>query len=216
MAAGLLYEFEEVHMQTQNQDSISEKNLSAFGLYTNTRDAKIAIDQFERNGFESDDISMLAPERSGRHDFVYEQKTSLKDGAVIGAIGGLMIFGFAGFLWGMSGRTLATNSGFPLLLVSTGIGCLMGVLFGTAAGALVGIGTPHTVAKRYGFYLNEGGTVLTVHLKNSADRKHASQILQTTNAQDISELKESVIWKTIIPEKKSLKNKGDHNLNLIQ
>lgn len=191
-------------MQIQYPDALSEKNLSAFGLYTNTRDAQIAIDQFEKNGFESEDISLLAPERSGHHDFVYEQKTSLKDGAVIGAVGGLLFFGFAGFLWGISGRSMVTDDSLPIWFISTSIGCVMGLLFGTAAGALVGIGTPQSVAKRYGFYLKEGGTVLTVHLKNKAERKRANQILQATNAQDISELNESKIWSTIIPEKKNL------------
>ena len=191
-------------MQTENRNILSKINLSAFGLYTNSQEIEKAIDRLEKNGFARDDISMLAPERSGRHDFVYEQETSLKEGALIGAVAGILILGFAGFLWGMSGRAGMTDAMLPFWLISTSAGALLGLLFGAAAGTLIGIGTPKSVAKRYGFYLKEGGTVLTVHLKNKDERKRARQILQTTNAQDISVLKDSKIWSTIVPEKKKL------------
>ncbi len=191
-------------MQTENQSTISEKKLAAFGLYINKKEAEWAIGRLEKNGFPREDISMLAPQRFGKRDFVYEQKTSIQDGAVIGSVVGFLILGFAGFLWGMSGRSVMTENIVPFWFVSTGVGCMIGLLFGAAAGALVGIGTPQSAAKRYGFYLKEGGIVLSVHLKNETDRKLASQILQTTHAQDISELKETEIWSKIIPEKKKL------------
>jgi hypothetical protein len=181
-------------MQTENQNKISKINESAFGLYTNSQEAEKAIEGLEKNGFARDNISRLAPERSGHHNFVYEQETSLKEGALIGAVAGILILGFAGFLWGMSGRAGMTDTMLPFWLISTSAGILLGLLFGTAAGALIGIGMPQTVAKRYGFYLKEGGTVLTVHLKNKDERKRARQILQTTNAQDISFLKDAKIW----------------------
>ncbi len=191
-------------MQTENQDTTSEKNLAAFGLYTNKKEAECAIGRLEKNGFLRNDISMLAPERSGKRDFVYEQKTCIKDGAVVGSVGGFFIFGFAGFLWSISGRSVMIENTLPFWFISTIVGSLMGLIFGAAAGALVGIGIPKSAAKRYGFYLNEGGIVLSVHLKNEADRKIANQILQTTHAQDISELHENEIWTKIIPEKRKL------------
>jgi hypothetical protein len=86
MAEALLYEFEEVHMQIQNPEALSEKNLSAFGLYTNTKDAQIAIDQFEKkvinDKFFLNEI-IAAPESKRleklQEYFIYDSKEDSKD-----------------------------------------------------------------------------------------------------------------------------------------
>ena len=178
-------------MQIENQDNMSEKNLAIFGLYTHKKEAEWAISRLEKNGFPREDISMLAPQPSGHRNFVYDQKTCVQEGALIGSVVGFFILGLVGLLWGLRFPMDVKENIVPFWLVSAGTGCIMGILFGAAAGALVGIGTPKSAAKRYGFYLKEGGIILSVHLKNETDRQLASQILETTHGQDISRKKKT-------------------------
>lgn len=187
---------------------MSTQNLAAFGLYMKKSDVDTAIAQLRKGGFAREDISLLAPERSGSADYVYQQRTNLKEGAIIGAIVGFFFFGFVGLSLGLAeyfnfqkdNAGVGVNSWFVFGL----IGALVGLFLGAASGALAGIGSPKRAAKRYGFYLKEGGIVLSVHLKDEAERKWANAILEKTGAEDISDLQESQIWDTIVPEKRRL------------
>lgn len=57
-------------------------------------------------------------------------------------------------------------------------------------GALVGIGTPFTVSKRYGRYLSAGGYLLSVRVDNTDQRLQAEKVLTSTGGQDIHLAKE--------------------------
>ena len=183
------------------------EGLGAFALYLERNEAERAVSALQRNGFSAADISLLAPQRSGSHDFVYHQPPSLLKGALIGGFVGLFLAGFVGFLFGS--RQVSTAGGFdplhaqsPVLTVI--VFSLIGLVAGVAFGILAGIGSPKSAAKRYGFYLKEGGIVLVVHLKNAAEKALVGRILEKTKGQDISVLEESKIWSTIIPEKNRL------------
>ena len=183
------------------------EGLGAFALYLERNEAELAVSALQRNGFSAADISLLAPQRSGSHDFVYHQPPSLLKGALIGGFVGLFLAGFVGFLFGS--RQVSTAGGFdplhaqsPVLTVI--VFSLIGLVAGVAFGILAGIGSPKSAAKRYGFYLKEGGIVLVVHLKNAAEKALVGRILEKTKGQDISVLEESKIWSTIIPEKNRL------------
>lgn len=183
------------------------EGLGAFALYLERKEAELAVSALQRNGFSAADISLLAPQRSGSHDFVYHQPPSLLKGALIGGPVGLFLAGFVGFLFGS--RQVSTAGGFdplhaqsPVLTVI--VFSLIGLVAGVAFGILAGIGSPKSAAKRYGFYLKEGGIVLVVHLKNAAEKALVGRILEKTKGQDISVLEESKIWSTIIPEKNRL------------
>lgn len=187
------------------------QKLSTFGMYTNHYDAKRAIARLEKSGFARENISVLAPQAYGGRDFVYQQQTNIKEGALIGAIIGFFVLGFIGFLLGLGALTpletmIEPNlaASIPSWAFSAAIGSVIGIIYGAASGALVGIGAPKTAAKRYGFYLKEGAIMLCVDLKNEDQRIRANDILEKTRAQDISDLQESEIWKTIVPEKKKL------------
>ncbi|MBC7420258.1 MAG: hypothetical protein H7328_05970 [Bdellovibrio sp.] len=185
--------------------------MAAFGMFIHHYDAQKAISRLEKNGFARDDISILAPQKSGRRDFVQQQKTSLKAGAVIGAVIGFFVLGFLGLVLGLGTFTqflpinqTNTTTSTPSWVLSSIIGAIIGVIYGAASGALVGIGTPRSAAKRYGFYLKEGAIMLSVNLHSEGDRARVNNILEQSSAQDISELNVSEIWKTIVPEKKKL------------
>lgn len=181
--------------------------LGIFALYTNRKEAESAITALSRNGFTKDDVSMLAPSRTGGHrDFVYRQRTHVADGALIGAFIGMVLLGTAAFLIDPKALLFTDVSSSDFIgLGTTAIGAMYGIftglILGGACGALVGIGSPFSAARRYGFYLKEGGIVLVVHLRNLARRESASRILEKTNGQDINVLDEAEIWSTIIPEK---------------
>lgn len=74
-----------------------------------------------------------------------------------------------------------------------------GAFLGAACGALVGIGTPVDAVQRFGFYLDEGGILVAVDVDGLSDelKNHAHQILEQTNAQDISLLNEEQILRKI-------------------
>lgn len=190
--------------------------LGMFALYTNRKEAETALTVLSKNGFTKDDISMLAPNRTGgHHDFVYRQRTHVVDGALVGSIIGMVLLGTTAVLIDPKALLFTdVNSSDFLGLGTTAVGAifgaLVGLILGAACGALVGIGSPFSAARRYGFYLKEGGIVLVVHLRNMARRESATRILEKTNGQDINILDEAKIWSTIIPEK----NKGISTLGV--
>jgi len=193
-----------------NPDAKSEEdeNFGMFALYLKRNDADLAIRLLERNGFKPEDISLLAPQRNGARNFVYDQKYSLIQGAVIGAFIGAVLLGLAGLFFGAKGL-FTTNPGYNnfgvgFAPITAAVAASIGLVLGAASGVLVGIGSPKSAAKRYGFYLKEGGIVLVVHLKDQADQLVVSRILEKTRGQDINILDQSKIWSIIIPEKKKL------------
>lgn len=196
-----------VHIDTDQPN----QELGMFALFLRKSDAYTAIRTLEKNGVTSEDISLLAPQKGGTHDFVYSQTNSLIQGALIGgAMGGILI-GLVGLFFGTKGLVTSpsidftnTVAGIGLYPISAAVTSILGLIFGAASGVLVGIGSPKSAAKRYGFYLKEGGIVLVVHLKNKADRLLISRILEKNRGQDINILEQSKIWNTIIPEKNKL------------
>lgn len=196
-----------IEKNNQNTFKPSHPQMGMFALYTNRNDAESALFTLSKNGFTKDDVSMLAPNRTGGHrDYVYRQHTHVLYGALVGAFIGMVFLGTAAFLVDPKAILFTdVNSSDYIGLGTTAIGAifgsLAGIVLGGATGALVGIGSPFSAAKRYGFYLKEGGIVLVVHLRNLARRESAARILEKTNGQDINLLDETEIWSTIIPEK---------------
>lgn len=189
-----------------------EESFGMFALYLKKEEASVAVRLLERNGFKSDDISLLAPVQNGPRNFVYDQANSLFRGAVIGAVVGAVTLGLIGLFIGSSGllpSTVVLGTHLKAIEgdfspVAAAVLAGIGLVLGAAAGVLVGIGSPKSAARRYGFYLKEGGIVLVVHLRKESDRLLVSRILEQTRGQDINILDESKIWSTIIPEKRKL------------
>jgi len=185
-----------------------DENFGMFALYSEKTDADNAVRLLELNGIPHKDISLLAPQRNGRHAFIHDHRYSLLQGALVGAFIGAVIFGLVGLFFGSRGlfTTPANYNSFGtgFTPITAAVAACIGLVFGAAAGVLVGIGSPKTAAKRYGFYLMEGGIVLVVHLRKDTDRLLVTRILENSRGQDINILDESKIWSTIIPEKKRL------------
>lgn len=179
----------------------ADKTESLFAMFINREDADHAIEALRKNDFANEDISLLPPMRSGARDFVYKQRTSVKIGVVVGAIAGFFLMGLVGVFLGSS---QPEELGMASWIVATVVASLIGLVVGAAMGALVGIGTPRSAGKRYGFYLKEGGIILKVHVRNNEELLLASQLLEKYKGQDITVLQDAEVRRTIIPEKKRL------------
>lgn len=194
----------------------NEEHPAVFGVYLNSENAENAKTCLTDVGFSQEDISMLKPQPWGRKDFVYHQRTTIQEGAVIGGIIGLIFMGLVVFLVSSDGLnemqlTTATGaqSGSYAWTLPALVGCLIGLVIGGAIGALVGIGVPKVAAKRYGFYLKEGAIILAVKAETELARNHAKRVFTQTGAEDVSKLQESDIWKTIVQERRKLQMKAD-------
>lgn len=191
-----------------------EKNQAIAGLYLSRRKALKAKESLIQFGFPIRDVAVLSPNKTqqGHRDFVYNQRTNIISGAVLGGTIGLFLLGTLAFLTSLNNPVAsvvdlnqASMMNFnPSWILTTAIGLFLGLILGSACGALVGIGTPKSVGKRFGFYLTEGGYVLSVHIDNKEQEQLAMRTLESTGAQDISYMKESEVWETVIPEKRKL------------
>lgn len=199
----ILNETKEQHTQQtfQRMTEPQTRSESLFAMFVERINAERAIEALKRNDFAQEDIKLLPPLKNGTHDFVYKQRTSVKVGVVVGAISGFFIMGLVGVFLGSS---QPEELGMASWIVATVVASLIGLVVGAAMGALVGIGTPRTAGKRYGFYLKEGGIVLRVHVKDEEERQLAARLMEKHKGQDISILQDSEIWSTILPEKKKL------------
>ena len=191
-----------VFVNISNKDS-EIKNYSILALFSNHHKAAKAIKNLKNSGYNFKDIYLLKSKKNGEKDFAYHLGTYLKSGAVIGGIIGFFALGITGFIIGLQDpMMLGASSLFKYTLA----GILMGVVFGTASGALVGIGAPKSTIKRYSFYIKEGGTILMLHLKNKNESLKSGEILELAGGQDIHLLEESQIWSHLIPDMQQKSN----------
>lgn len=181
--------------------TVTDTTESLFAMFISREDADQAVEALRKNDFADEDILLLPPMRTGSRDFVYKQRTSVKLGVVIGAIAGFFLMGLVGVFLGSS---QPAELGMASWIVATVVASFIGLVVGAAMGALVGIGTPRSAGKRYGFYLKEGGIVLKVHVRSHEELLLASQLLEKYKGQDITVLPDAEVRRTIIPEKKRL------------
>lgn len=165
---------------------------AAFAIFRDKNEVKIAINALKKLGFNERNIKILSPHKKGTKDFVSEQKNQIITGAIIGAIIGavvsciislLIIFNIIPLHF-----SLEDSGAGKILIMFASIG--FGILFGAGGGALVGIGTPFTVSKRYGRYLSSGGYLLSVQVDKEDQRVQAEKVLAVTGGQDIHLAKE--------------------------
>ena len=164
------------------------KNTAVFGIYRNRSHAEQGVDALLDNDFRAEDISVLLPENMGTKDFAHEKHTKAPEGATTGAASGAAIGGTLGLLAGIG--ALAIPGLGPFIAAGPIMGALAGAgtggVVGGVVGALVGMGIPEYEAKRYEGMIKEGRILLSVHCDNSDWVKRAKDILEWTNAEDIS------------------------------
>jgi hypothetical protein len=167
---------------------MADKQTSVFGIYPSTQQAESAASSLVQAGFRSDDISVLAPDRSNTRELGTEKATKAPEGTATGVAAGGALGGTLGLLAGIG--ALAIPGLGPFIAAGPIVGALAGLGAGGAVGgfvgALVGMGIPEYEAKRYEGRVREGGVLLSVHAATSEQVTFAKQILERTGAEDIS------------------------------
>lgn len=169
------------------------KNIAVYGIYPTRTAVEQAVNQLRTDGFRSTDISVLFSSSLSTKEFAHENTTKAPEGAATGAVSGATIGGVLGWLAGIGSLAIPGVGPFiaagPIMASLAGIG--VGGTIGGLTGAFVGLGIPEYEAKRYEGRVKEGGILLSVHADNSDWSDRASQILESTGAEDISEKNEA-------------------------
>src|ERR1700682_6502197 len=174
---------------------MSGKHTAVFGIYPNYASVENGVDGLKAAGFSNRDISVLFPQSAGSKDFAHEKGTKAPEGATAGAGTGLVLGGTMGWLLGVGALAIPGLGPFiaagPIMAALAGAG--VGGALGGITGALVGMGIPEYEAKRYEGRVQKGGILLSVHCTSSDEVKRAKQVMEGTNAEDISSTSEASV-----------------------
>ena len=167
---------------------MSEQKKAVFGIYKTREGVESAVDALKIGGFSASDISVLLPDNKGSQEFAHTKGTKAPEGAATGAGTGVVIGGTLGWLAGIG--ALAIPGVGPLIaagpIVAALAGAGIGGTVGGISGALIGLGIPEYEAKRYEGYIKDGGILLSVHAESPKWAVKATEILESTGAEDIA------------------------------
>jgi len=144
--------------------------------------------RLQATGFTPNDISVLAPDRSGVRDLGHENTTKAPEGTVAGAGTGALLGGALGWLVGVG--ALAIPGLGPIIAAGPILAALSGAAAGGAlgglTGALIGLGIPEYEAKQYESKLMTGNILLSVHVDDTEEARLVRQIMSEEKAEYIS------------------------------
>ena len=170
-------------------------NKAVFCTVNSEAQATRIVDDLKSEGFSSDDISALFPDKQGTRDFAHEQNTKAPEGAATGAGAGGLLGGTLGWLAGIG--ALAIPGLGPFIAAGPIMGLLSGAAVGAATGgltgALIGYGMPEVEAKRYEGKIRGGNILLSVHTDDGDEVSRVKAIMKRHNAQDIAYTGESSV-----------------------
>ena len=135
------------------------------GSYDTEAEAIAVIEDLKRQGYSSDDISVMSKHTENAEIIADETGTHAADGAATGAATGGLLGGVGGVLAGVG--ALAIPGIGPIIaagpIVAGITGAAAGAGVGGLAGALIGMGIPEEEATRYNTYFNEGKIIILVY-----------------------------------------------------
>lgn len=141
-----------------------------------------AIDQLKEGGFNEEEISLITHYHGKEGTF----NRTLK-GAGQGAATGTIVGGLAGFLAGAIGviiiGPIAALLGLGGVIGTTITGLVFGAAAGGLVGALVKLGVPEEKAKKYEETIKAGGVLLAI--TDSEKLGQAEKILENSGADDV-------------------------------
>lgn len=162
-------------------------NRAILAMFDTYPEAEAVIDRLVATGFLRDNVSVLFPDRGGRHDVVHEHHTKAPEGAVAGASAGSVVGGTLGLLAGVG--ALAIPGLGALLVAGPIVAALSGVAVGGAVGgftgALVGMGVPEIQAKVYDGKVRDGNLLVAVHIDDRLQVSVVKRILREGGAHDV-------------------------------
>src|SRR5690606_31593079 len=134
------------------------------GSYQSESEAIAAIEDLKRQGYRSEDISVLSKDKREAENIMEETDTHVEEGAAAGALTGGALGGLGGVLAGLG--ALAIPGIGPIVaagpIVAGLTGAAAGAGIGGLAGALIGMGIPEDEAQRYESQFNEGSILVLV------------------------------------------------------
>jgi uncharacterized membrane protein len=134
------------------------------GIYDNQDEAIEAIEDLKRQGYSSDEISIISKEREEINYVEETTDTKAEDGAAAGAATGGILGGLAGVAAGAG--ALAIPGIGPIIAAGPIVAGLTGAAAGAGAGgltgALVGMGIPEDDAEHYQTEIEKGKMLVIV------------------------------------------------------
>ncbi|WP_159886156.1 general stress protein [Paenibacillus puerhi] len=143
------------------------------GVFNNEEEAIRVIEQLKRDGYRSEDISLIGKNRGDLDSISKDTGTNVETGAVTGAATGGVVGGVTGLLAGIG--ALAIPAIGPILaagpIAATLAGAAVGAGAGGIVGGLIGLGIPEDEARAYEEYVKEGKILVLVESDATRDRK---------------------------------------------
>lgn len=132
------------------------------GVYDNGDDVIRAVEELKAQGYDQNDISIVAKDRDEVEAVNAETGTKTEEGLVAGAATGGLLGGAAGLLAGVG--ALAIPGIGPILaagpIAAAITGAAVGAGTGGLAGALIGMGIPEDEADQYERDIKEGKLIV--------------------------------------------------------
>ena len=161
---------------------------SVFGIVKSHSQAEQVVEGLQDSGFPVSEISVLLPDKEGKHDIGHVKATKAPEGATTGATTGGVTGGVLGLLAGIGALAIPGVGPFiaagPIMAALSG--AAIGATTGGVVGALVGMGIPEVEAKRYEGKLKSGNYLIAVHVRDSEEKDRAKEIFKSAGAEDIS------------------------------
>ena len=133
------------------------------GYYDTEEEAIMKIEELKRQGYRSEDISVVS-KNSSDVDTISDETGAVAEGAATGAAAGGVVGGVGGVLAGLG--ALAIPGIGPIVaagpIVAGLTGAAAGAGVGGLAGALIGMGIPEDEANRYSGYVDSGKILVIV------------------------------------------------------
>jgi hypothetical protein len=161
---------------------------SVFGIVKSHSQAEQVVEGLQDAGFPVSEISVLLPDKEGKHDIGHVKATKAPEGATTGATTGGVTGGVLGLLAGIGALAIPGVGPFiaagPIMAALSG--AAIGATTGGVVGALVGMGIPEVEAKRYEGKLKSGNYLIAVHVRDGEEKDRAKEIFKSSGAEDIS------------------------------
>jgi uncharacterized membrane protein len=164
----------------KRKGGINPMDKKIVGVFHTHDEAIRAIQSLKNQGYDSEDISVIAKDKDEVRNIEGATDTKTEEGLATGATTGGILGGLTGLLVGIG--ALAIPGIGPLVaagpIAATLGGAVMGAGAGGIVGALVGLGIPEEQATKYEEYLNQGEILVLV----DADASREAGVYDTFRA----------------------------------
>lgn len=166
---------------------MTEHSIAVYGIFYDSDLAKSSVEQLRASHFAEDDVSVKDPQILGTKDISHDRDSNAGSSTAV-VTSSVAIGGTLGLAVGVG--ALAIPGVGPLLAAGPFLGALAGMGAGGAVGGAIDAVDSATVdpgARRYEGHIQEGGILVTVHCIDEAAVTLATEVLQRSGAQAISQ-----------------------------